>query len=316
MMNLLSCNREVWSVMLSLRNLVQSSVDYAGLFPPAALPLDVVARNYASYLASSNNLMLARLVIPTSRLDELESAAVDLVKSNPWQISALVPPWTANDQLCVEACRAINAFNGRQEKFKVDSIETKVLTAESVAPIVTSLPDAVVAFLEVAFGDGQAAMLAEIAGKKKPNVFAKARTGSVVAEQIPTVSAVASFIAECSRLGLGFKATAGLHHPLRAEYRLTYEDNPPCGVMHGFVNVFVASVVAFEHQVSETLIQEVLTESSADAFSFDEEKLSWRDLSVNAERIAHWRQAGILSFGSCSFDEPTTELASLFQIDS
>ena len=49
--------------------------------------------------------------------------------------------------------------------------------------------------------------------------------------------------AAASTPGMSFKATAGLHHPLRAEYRLTYDADSPTGVMYGYLNVFVASAL-------------------------------------------------------------------------
>ena len=46
--------------------------------------------------------------------------------------------------------------------------------------------------------------------------FAKLRTGGVKPDAIPTVAAVAAFLRACADRGLAFKATAGLHHPVRA----------------------------------------------------------------------------------------------------
>ena len=45
----------------ALRSLLANILDYAGLFPPAALPLDDSIRNYAGYLKSDDRWMLARL---------------------------------------------------------------------------------------------------------------------------------------------------------------------------------------------------------------------------------------------------------------
>ena len=44
-------------------------VDYAGLFPPAGLPLDVVVDQYGRYRAGRHAWMLGRLVVPADRLD-------------------------------------------------------------------------------------------------------------------------------------------------------------------------------------------------------------------------------------------------------
>ena len=54
----------------SLRALLSGVVDYAGLFPPAGLPLDQAIRNYARYRQGSDAWMLGRFVIPAARLAE------------------------------------------------------------------------------------------------------------------------------------------------------------------------------------------------------------------------------------------------------
>ncbi|HLJ95587.1 MAG TPA: hypothetical protein VKU02_20590, partial [Gemmataceae bacterium] len=55
----------------SLRTLLAGILDYAGLFPPARLPLDQAVRQYASYLDNSDRWMLGRFVCPAERLGEL-----------------------------------------------------------------------------------------------------------------------------------------------------------------------------------------------------------------------------------------------------
>src|SRR5436190_14801765 len=55
----------------SLRTLLAGIVDYAGLFPPAALLLDESIRNYARYLRDPDRWMLGRFICPAARLHEL-----------------------------------------------------------------------------------------------------------------------------------------------------------------------------------------------------------------------------------------------------
>ena len=59
----------------SLRALLSGVVDYAGLFPPAQLPLDQAIRNYARYRQEADAWMLGRFVIPVSRLLEWDAFA-------------------------------------------------------------------------------------------------------------------------------------------------------------------------------------------------------------------------------------------------
>ena len=59
--------------MQPARALLAGMVDYAGLFPPAQLPLDDAVREYAAHLGDAEAWMLGRFIIPAQRLDELES---------------------------------------------------------------------------------------------------------------------------------------------------------------------------------------------------------------------------------------------------
>src|SRR5262249_44337983 len=76
---------------------------------------------------------------------------------------------------------------------------------------------------------------------KRAGGFAKLRTGGLKPDMIPGVDDVAEFIRACAERRLPFKSTAGLHHPVRKQHPLTYEPDAPQGVMHGFLNVFLAA---------------------------------------------------------------------------
>ena len=82
-------------------------VDYAGLFPPAALSMaDAVAR-YGEHVTSSDSWMLGRFVVPVERLDELADAASPLAERGmeAWLLSALISADPA------KAGPAIRTFN-------------------------------------------------------------------------------------------------------------------------------------------------------------------------------------------------------------
>jgi hypothetical protein len=137
--------------------------------------------------------------------------------------------------------------------------------------------------------------------------FTKVRTGGVKPEAIPSVADVAAFIRACADRRLPFKATAGLHHPVRAEQSLTYEPDAPRAVMHGFLNVFLAAAFVWHGQAD---IEPILAETDPAAFRFDE-RAHWRDHSLNAEQVRTARHDFAHSFGSCSFEEPVHDLQSL-----
>jgi len=151
------------------------------------------------------------------------------------------------------------------------------------------------------------AKLSELARVKESGCFGKIRTGGLKAEAIPASADVARFITKCAELRLAFKATAGLHHPIRAEYALTYEVNAPRAVMHGFLNVLMAAAFAWH---GESGIEPILNEMDASAFRFGE-RAHWRDKSLTAEQVRAARQDFMHSVGSCSFEEPVAELQGL-----
>lgn len=149
--------------------------------------------------------------------------------------------------------------------------------------------------------------LSELDNVRTAGGFAKIRTGSIKPEGIPTVEAVAAFILKCAQLKLPFKATAGLHHPVRAVYPLTYDADAPRAVMHGFLNLFLAAAFAWHGDKS---ILPILSETDAKAFRFDD-SAHWREKSLSVAQIRDARTNFAHSFGSCSFTEPVEDLKSL-----
>jgi hypothetical protein len=121
---------------------------------------------------------------------------------------------------------------------------------------------------------------------------------------------VVEFIRLCAAANVPFKATAGLHHPLRSVHRFTYQPDSPSGVMHGFINVFLTA--AYLRAGMETAVAvQLLAEQSVEAFRFDLDGISWRQHRLSRHEIAAARQSFAVSFGSCSFTEPIDDLKSL-----
>ena len=195
-----------------LRALLASAIDYAGLFPPAGLGMAESAREHAAYLGGAHAWALGRFVLPASRLAELEQAAQGIWSaSRRWRISALVAS-PAELPLCV-------AFNQRRGDVAViDTVELKATTADELRAAATGIPPTIAAYVEIPLA-AAATLAPQIAAAK---VFAKARTGGVTAAAFPTSAEVARFVAVCAQERLPFKATAGLHHPLRRVAPFTY----------------------------------------------------------------------------------------------
>jgi hypothetical protein len=140
--------------------------------------------------------------------------------------------------------------------------------------------------------------------------FAKIRTGGLTPEAIPPAGDLADFLVEAATRHLPFKATAGLHHPVRSEHPLTYAADAPRAVMHGFLNVFTAAAFAW-HGLGRGALLEVLEEEDARAFEFGREELRFRGRGLSVDQIRAARREFAHSFGSCSFEEPVADLRRL-----
>jgi hypothetical protein len=302
-------------ILHPVRSLLAGLIDYAGLFPPAKLDMSPVVRNYASYVESEHEWMLGRLIVPVNRLEEFESAASEVLPreedSLPWRISLLLSP--VGDDDLDEQFGLIDQFNASHMAANnglalIDTVEIKASSTSQIEKLLRVLPDRARAFVEIPLDDDPRGMIAALAGTGSA---AKIRTGSVVPEDIPPITRVARFICACARADVPFKATAGLHHPIRAEHALTYEEGALRAEMHGFLNVFLGACWAFTEGCSPGAMEAVLDERSAGAFVFSETGVKWRQNHITTAQIAAAREHFALSFGSCSFTEPMDDLQAL-----
>jgi len=279
-------------------------VDYAGLFPPAALPMEQAVRCYATHLSSRDAWMLGRFVIPVDRLGEFAEAAVPLTGDggDAWRLSALVG---ADAALAGPKIRAFNAVH--RGRFVIDVVECRAVAPGSVSASIGALPGELRIFVELPLLDDPRGMLSEI---RTAGAWAKMRTGGTTADAFPSAREVGRFIARASELFVPFKATAGLHHPVCGDYPLNYDDGAPRARMFGFLNVFVAAVFA-QSRAHERVLIEILDEGEIESFRFGEDELAWRGKTVTARQIASARSSLGLAFGSCSFQEPVDELRAL-----
>jgi hypothetical protein len=147
-------------------------------------------------------------------------------------------------------------------------------------------------------------MVAPRPGKKAPTSGFKLRCGGVNAAAFPSCEQVAFVIAACRDAKVPLKFTAGLHHPVR-HFNAGVQTH-----MHGFLNVFVAGVLAHARGLSEEQLRPILGEEDAKEFAFDDAGLRWKDWQATTDEIAAARRI-VTSFGSCRFDEPRNDLRAL-----
>jgi hypothetical protein len=291
--------------MDSLAVLLEGLIDYAGLYPPAALPMEAAVRNYAGYAAGPRAAWLGRFVLPAARLDDFAAArrsAEAGTNKVPWRLSALLGEAPEAD---LERIIAFNqgAHGSARPSALIDSFEMKPASPRDIERFEALAPAGVAAYFEIPLREPGPFLAALSEG----NGRAKFRTGGVTPESIPAPADLARGLAACAAARVPFKATAGLHHPFRSFRPLTYAPDAPQAMMHGFVNVFLAAAFAAEGMDVATL-SALLAEASPAAFDFSPHRAGWRGHALKAERLREARRDFALAFGSCSFEEPRQDL--------
>lgn len=287
----------------TVRELLAGLVDYAGLFPPAALPMGEAVARYASYRRLPHAWALGRFVVPAAQLGALADAAIAHRTANeePWPVSALV-----GDDLDADAA-AIRDAEANHPALRVDTVETRAATAQEIQRRAAALAGERAIYMELPIADEPRDLLiaVQVAGAR-----AKVRMGGVTADAFPAVAHAARILSRCAELQLPFKATAGLHHPLTGEYRLTYADDAPTGTMFGFLNVFLAAAFARAGMDDATLAA-LLDERDAGTMRFGNDDVRWRAHCLTRADLAAVRTEIAIAFGSCSFREPIDDLLAL-----
>ena len=154
------------------------------------------------------------------------------------------------------------------------------------------LPEGVTAYFELPI-DADPAPLAGGRGR------AKVRTGGLTPEAFPAPADLVRFLYRCAKARVPFKATAGLHHPIRSMQCCTYEADSPAALMHGFVNVFLAAALLWHGGSAGDAIA-TLEEESPGEFHFDDQGVAWHGHRLSVAQLREARERFAMSFGSCS----------------
>ncbi len=299
----------------AVRVLLDSIVDYAGLYPPASVTMATAVRNFAHYRASESGWMLGRFICPAKSL-ELFSREAELYLPRDagaiaWHVSV-----TAGGDID-EDMQAITLFNSRHrmcfDEYSAiaDAYEVKANSIGDVENIHTHVPATLRTFIEVPLVDNPTPIVEAIA---RTGRRAKMRVGGVTADAFPASAQIAQFLIACAHTGVVAKATAGLHHPLRDAYRLTYDDDAQQTVMYGYLNVFLATALVGSGASTRDVVA-MLEERDARHITFDATHCYWsggsKPHALDRSFLAQMRDRGLVSFGSCSFTEPVNETRAL-----
>jgi len=288
------------------RALLSEIVDYAGLFPPAQLPLEKAVREYAAHLGEEKAWMLGRFIIPAQRLEELEPHLV--LFSEPLQIIALGKGGRSEDEYLKnlnQDLTSIKSFRAAQgAAVSVDSFEVRLpplpVTNVFIANVANQLREAELKQShEFAVDDHLELTMAALAAA---DAGAKLRCGGVTADAVPAPEQVARFIVAARDAGVPVKFTAGLHHPVRH-----FSDDIQTE-MHGFLNLYVGGMLAHTTSSEWQELASIIADQSPDAFALTGVGVEWRGRLVRSEDAARLRENSLLGQGSCSFAEPVADL--------
>ena len=244
--------------------LLAGLIDHAALFPPASLPMDAAIEVDRAARATPHAWMLNRFLVPASQLAMLPEG--------------FDPP--------LGVIVDVDELPPLPEQ--VDVVEARLERAAATDDVQVRV------FLEVWPGDE--AKLDTVAER---GAGAKVRCGGATPYMFPSPAELAHFICGCRDRGLAFKATAGLHHPIRD------------GIAHGFLNLLGAAVLAHAGGAEPRELIDVLLEEDASAFSVTDEAFTVRGRAFGADAVAAARERLFTGYGSCSFSEPTEDLKAL-----
>jgi hypothetical protein len=326
----------------AMQGFMAGLIDYAGLFPPSQLPIAEAIQSFAKYRQEQDAWMLSRFIIPDTILTELEPFS-HLFKDNPpFRFSVTFRGGETYDWFLENLKTTLARIKKFEQKYgkdvKIEMLEAKLPVFEGGShnpetllvffqsiehTIQTSLDHSLQLFIEVPwtveFHDDfksthddlfdHAATAIQWVNKQtdsdRTKFGFKLRCGGERPLHVPSSDIVASALSHVIRTKIPFKATAGLHHPMR------HYANDFGGMMHGFINVFAAGVIGKKHKLSQKQLIDIIGDEIASNFKLTETNFSWRDLSIRVGDLEQSRHIQFISYGSCSFDEPREDLVEL-----
>ncbi len=284
--------------MTAIEFLLDGLIDYAGLYPPASLDMHTAVRKYLEYGRSTHAQALGRFIVDLDQFPYLWDAAGDYVRG--MKLSVIASCDTDWDELQGELGRLVD------KGFAIEAVEIKGARAGDIGRIAMRIPSGVTTYFEVPI-DAAPEVLDAVA---TAGARVKIRAGGPTAEAFPSTQALAQMLSDLAARRLIFKATAGLHHPLRGRHALTYAGNSPTAVMHGFVNLLSAAALLYFGGDARDA-QLVLEEEWPGAWQVTDEAIVWEQNGWSADELREVRRQFFAAFGSCSFEEPVHDLEAL-----
>ena len=278
--------------------LLRALLDDASLFPPASLPMPAAVAAHRRHQAAWYSALCGPFVCADTRLADLR-AAMSTGNAAPLELSLVVTGGAdalpaALDAVAAEPwirLRAVEvpAAKGGEPADAVDAVVTALDNAPlAAAPGYVEVPIAAIA--EPAAAGPLLAIVDEHGYRPK------LRTGGVTADAFPADATLARCLAAVVDRRTPFKCTAGLHHAVRHTAADTGFEH------HGFLNVLLA-VGAASRGADTAELTALLAER-------DPAAVAARISALAEEAVAEIRYL-FTSFGTCSTDEPVTDLVAL-----
>jgi hypothetical protein len=281
--------------MSAIKCLLADLFDYAGLFPPTSLDMHTALRNYLEYSHGFRQWALGRFVVELGCFPYLSYAAGDYI--NGMRLSLIASP----DSDWSELHRLLD------KGYRIEAIDIKPAAPAEILQTAERIPDGLATYFEVPWNTQSAQVLEAIAAV---GARAKVRMGGSQAEDIPPAYAVVNMLKDLRDRRLSFKATAGLHHPIRSSHPLTSTPNSPITTMHGFINLACAAALIYFGDGQEESLR-LLDEEDSGAWHIAHDSIAWRSYHWSARQLDTVRHAFLISIGSCSFTELSHDLEAL-----
>ncbi|HEY6485405.1 MAG TPA: hypothetical protein VIX83_03375 [Candidatus Cybelea sp.] len=275
-----------------------SLIDYAGLFPPAQLSMSAAQEEYRRARLGPYAWMLGRFIVPLKLLAEAGKIAplpfsVIAAASETERLAALRTAGVA-----IETIEMPVTTGSDDEGTVRESLQQLRVTLDLLG-----LGDLPVYLEFVRSPETPLSIESALSAAAAARFAAKLRCGGVTADAFPSVDEVARFIAAATAASVPFKATAGLHHPVR-------HFNAQSGfAMHGFLNILAAAALA--PRVDLATLSRVVGEEDPNAFGFEASEMRWREQRIGVARLRETRERAFVAYGSCSFAEPVGDLTAL-----
>ena len=323
------------SEVKSFRVFMENLIDYAGVFPPASLSLETAMKNYVRIRQTKYSWIISRFLCPSTKISHFfDLYENNYLNSGQWKLSLIFPLKEDTDSLITAVTAALADLNQQIQhhpNIVVDMFEIKIPPkifqnhdTEAVKNVVLQMTK-IVKEKQWLFLSGKKVLLffevpsIELQPQASNvliqslydvqtdfnlpiDVGIKVRCGGLTANAFPSIPQISTILINAAKKRVYFKATAGLHQPLR------YYDSQLHVEHHGFLNIFSAAMISYLNPtIDPEIIEELLTEKSIKNFTFDENEFKWKNWRLfvhEMEQIRHY----VKSFGSCDFDEPIAAL--------